>query len=96
MIKDTYIKMNEKVNPDPALIYRSLSAAEGTPRRTAKPAYKRPALICTILLVCLLLATPVLAAAGVDAAYEVLYTLSPSAAQYFKPVALSLPTTQLK
>ena len=51
--------------------------------------YKRYAALVAAVILCMLLTVPVLAFAGVDRAYEVLYSISPAIAQTLKPVQMS-------
>ena len=88
MFKEDYKKMNNSIKPDPALVNETInriSDPEARPQRRKTAFYKKPLAICAMLMVLLLGSVPVLAA-NVPAAYEVLYAVSPEAAQYFKPV----------
>ncbi|MGN0477876.1 MAG: DUF4179 domain-containing protein [Hominenteromicrobium sp.] len=83
MLKDQYRRMNEQIAPDEALIRETASAAARTAVHIRK-ARIRPILVFAALLVCFALAVPVFAAS--PAGYKILYSISPAAAQYFKPV----------
>lgn len=88
MFKEDYKKMYNSIKPDPALVNETInriSDPETGQKRRKTAFFKKPLAVCAMLAVLLFGAMPVLAA-NVPAAYEVLYALSPAAAQYFKPV----------
>lgn len=51
--------------------------------------HRRYTALAAAVILCMLLTVPVLAFAGVDPAYEVLYSISPAIAQTLKPVQMS-------
>lgn len=77
----TYRSMNATVTPSPALIEKTLSrTARRQPSR-----YRCAAAIAAVLAVCL--TVPALAA-WTEPGYQLLYAVSPAAAQFFQPVRL--------
>ena len=78
--QETYTRMNEPLLPSPALVERTL----------ARTAHRRPwrRWAAAALAAALLLATPALAV-RTEVGYELLYQLSPAAAQLFQPVRKS-------
>lgn len=78
---EVYIRMNKPLRPTHALVERTLAQAERRPRSWRKWAAAAAA-------AALLLATPALAV-RTEAGYELLYRVSPAAAQFFQPVQKS-------
>lgn len=81
MFSETYRAMNETVVPSPALVEKTLSRA--TRRRFP---LRRIAAIAAAAALCI--ATPALAA-RTEPGYQLLYAVSPAAAQFFQPVQRS-------
>lgn len=88
MFEETYKSINSKITADPALIADTIDLTNGlkrNPRIKAKPIFRRPIAVAAAIILCLTLATPVLAA-KVPEIYELMYLVSPTVAQYFTPV----------
>lgn len=79
MFEETYRRMNQDIAPDTRLKQRVL--ARTAPRRRVRWA----AIPAAALLVCLVLASQVMAANGLTA-YDLMYLVSPAMAQRFQPV----------
>jgi hypothetical protein len=79
MFSETYRAMNDALEPSPALRARTLAGLHRRPRRSPV----RAAAIAAALAVCL--STPALAV-RTEPGYQLLYALSPAAAQFFQPV----------
>lgn len=94
MFEKTYKSMNSKIIADPKLIADTIDMMNGTNglrknhKAKARPIFRRPVAIAAAIVLCLTLATPVLAA-NVPAIYELMYLVSPTVAQYFIPVQKS-------
>ncbi len=76
--QETYRQMNEHIGPSPELIRKTLSHT----RRRRAPLRRLAAIAAAAALV---LATPALAV-RTEPGYQLLYRLSPAAAQFFQPV----------
>lgn len=76
-----YNQMNAQLVPDAELVRQTAAACARRPKGTAR---LRPILVFAALLLCFSLAFPAFAAS--PSGYELLYKISPAAAQYFKPV----------
>jgi len=88
MFEETYKNMNGKITADPALIADTIDLASGLRRKSrikASLIFRRPIAAAAAMILCLTLATPVLAA-KVPEIYELMYLVSPTVAQYFTPV----------
>lgn len=79
---ETYQRLNAPIVPSPALVEQTLERT----RRQRRPSLRRLAGLAAAAAV--LLATPALAA-QTEPGYQLLYALSPAAAQFFQPVRLS-------
>lgn len=79
MFKETYCRMNQSIAPGEGLKQKVL--AHAAPRRRVRWA----AIPAAALLVCLLLASQVMAANGLTV-YDLMYLVSPAVAQRFQPV----------
>ena len=79
MFSETYRAMNDTLEPSSALRARTLAGLHRRPRRSPV----RAAAIAAALAVCL--STPALAV-RTEPGYQLLYALSPAAAQFFQPV----------
>lgn len=82
--RETYSGMNRKIQPDEALIQKTIASAR---RKSARR--MRPLIALAAVFACLALAVPVFAAPALAATpegYALLYRISPATAQYFKPV----------
>lgn len=87
MFEKIYKSMNRKITAGPELIADTIDLMNGLgskPHAKAKPIFRRPAAAAAIVL-CLALATPVLAV-NVPAVYKLMVLVSPAIAQYFIPV----------
>lgn len=81
MFPETYRNMNDAVTPSPALVEKTLAGA----KRRRFP-LRRVAAIAAAAALCI--ATPALAA-QTEPGYQLLYAVSPAAAQFFQPVQRS-------
>ncbi len=81
-----YRSMNERIQPEAALVLRVQAAAQSRVRG-AKPRMRtlRRAAIAAALALALLFAAPALAA-GLPSIYNLMYAVSPTIAQFFVPV----------
>lgn len=86
MFKEQYFLLNEAVKPDNELIERTLDRV----KKGNKWYYtlRKPIGILTAMCLCVFLLTPALAA-NVEPIYQIMYRISPSAAQFFMPVEKS-------
>lgn len=80
-ISETYAKLNEPILPSPGLIEKTLA-------KTRQRAFPLRRLAAAALAAAVLLVTPALAA-QTEPGYQMLYLLSPAAAQFFQPVQKS-------
>lgn len=87
MFKEQYNKLNKQINPRENLIQDTIDKAEKHEKIDSKKArlFYRPAIaiVSICLVVCFIM--PALAA-GVDPVYQLMYMVSPNAAQFFVPV----------
>ena len=81
MFSETYRSINQPVAPSPALVAETLART----RRYSRSLPRRVTLIAAVLAV--FLATPALAA-RTNPGYQLLYAISPAAAQFFQPVRM--------
>lgn len=84
--REKYNTMQRDVRPDAPLLQRTRAAAQKAP---AHPRRLRPLIALAAVLVCLALAVPAFAMPALAAdpdGYALLYSISPAAAQFFKPV----------
>lgn len=84
--REKYNTMQRDVRPDAPLLQRTRAAAQKAP---ARPRRLRPLIALAAILVCLALAVPAFAMPALAAdpnGYALLYSISPAAAQFFKPV----------
>lgn len=85
-LQEKYSAMQSDVQPDAALLRQTRAAAQKAP---ARPRRLRPLIALAAVLVCLALAVPAFAMPALAAdpdGYALLYSISPAAAQFFKPV----------
>lgn len=97
MFKETYNNMYNQISPSKRLISDIISS-EQTARRASKrfvPLYRKPAVVSIALILFLMLSLPALAA-NVPVIYELMYNVSPAAAQFFKPVQKSCENAGIK
>jgi len=90
MFKETYINVYKQIIPSKQLISAVL-ASERTTRKHLRRSYlafRKPVLISIVIALCFLFPIPVLAV-NIPATYELLYSVSPSVAQFYKPVKKS-------
>jgi hypothetical protein len=88
MFEETYKSLNSKITVDPELIADTIDLTNGLkrkPRAKAKPVFCKPFAVTAAIILCLALATPVLAT-NVPAIYELMNLVSPAVAQYFIPI----------
>lgn len=84
--REKYNAMQRDVRPDAPLLQRTRAAAQKAP---AHPRRLRPLIALAAVLVCLALTVPAFAMPALAAdpdGYALLYSISPAAAQFFKPV----------
>lgn len=84
--REKYNAMQRDVRPDAPLLQRTRAAAQKVP---ARPRRLRPLIALAAVLVCLALTVPAFAMPALAAdpdGYALLYSISPAAAQFFKPV----------
>ncbi len=84
--REKYNAMQRDVRLDAPLLQRTRAAAQKAP---ARPRRLRPLIALAAVLVCLALAVPAFAMPALAAdpdGYALLYSISPAAAQFFKPV----------
>lgn len=84
--REKYNAMQRDVRPDAPLLQRTRAAAQKAP---ARPRRLRPLVALAAVLVCLALTVPAFAMPALAAdpdGYALLYSISPAAAQFFKPV----------
>jgi len=97
MFKETYKNIYDQITPSRQLISTVLDSEHISQKTltTFKPAFLKPALISIAIAFCLLFAAPALAA-NIPVAYELMYHVSPSIAQYFKLVQKSCKNNGIK
>lgn len=96
MFKSTYKHMYDQITPNERLV--SATIASNRVSRKSKivmPLLRKPAIVSIALALCILISIPALAA-NVPAFYEMLYSISPATAQYFKPVQKSMENNGIK
>lgn len=84
--REKYNAMQRDVRPDAPLLQRTRAAAQKAPARLRR---LRPLIALAAVLVCLALTVPAFAMPALAAdpdGYALLYSISPAAAQFFKPV----------
>lgn len=84
--REKYNVMQRDVRPDAPLLQRTRAAAQKAPARSRR---LRPLIALAAVLVCLALTVPAFAMPALAAdpdGYALLYSISPAAAQFFKPV----------
>lgn len=90
--------MNEQIVPDESIINKTIDLIEEqsiNKKRKQKRLCYRPIVFVTMLLICIFITFPVLAA-NVPPFYKILYGLSPSTAQFFMPVQKSCEKNGIK
>lgn len=84
--REKYNAMQRDVRPDAPLLQRTRAAAQKAP---ARPRRLRPLIALAAAVICLALTVPAFAMPALAAdpsGYALLYSISPAAAQFFKPV----------
>lgn len=97
MFKEKYRSMNEQISPDQELVNRiinSMAEAKGKSNRT-KIYFCKQIAISLLIVVLVLTVTPV-AAANVPVFYQLMYSVSPTVAQFFMPVQKSCVDNGIK
>ena len=84
MFKEEYCRLFREISPEEALVQNTVERAGKRTCVRAARAQSRAAAALAAAVLCLSLAAPALANA--DPAYELLYRLSPAAAQLLRPV----------
>ena len=85
-LREKYSAMQSDVQPDAALLRQTRAAVRKAP---ARPRRLRPLIALAAAVICLTLAVPAFAMPALAAdpnGYALLYSISPAAAQFFKPV----------
>lgn len=98
MFEEIYKSMNSKITAAPELIADTIELTSGLRKKSriqAKPIFRRPIAVAAVIILCLTLVTPVLAA-NVPAIYELMYLVSPAVAQYFIPVQESCESNDIR
>ncbi len=92
MMKETYLKMQERIQPDAALITAAVESAAKPKRR---PILKYTGIAAAAACLVMVGSVPVLAA-NVPAFYHVLYKISPQTAELFKPVEMTCESNGIR
>lgn len=89
--------MNEQISPKQELVNKIINSIDKSQRevKKAKTTFRKPIAIVAMLVVCILTATPVLAA-NVPAVFELMYHVSPTVTQFFMPVQKSYEDNGIK
>lgn len=97
MFKEKYYKMNEKICPSNELIENVINNADKKKRKGNKEfvRIRRPIIAICVFSICILTMIPVLAAT-VPQINDLMYLVSPSVAQFFKPVQKSCEDNGIK
>ena len=85
-LREKYSAMQSDVQPDAALLRQTRAAVRKAP---ARPRRLRPLIALAAAVICLALTVPAFAMPALAAdpsGYALLYSISPAAAQFFKPV----------
>ncbi len=88
MLEKTYRSMNAQIEPGQELINDTIELMRQQSRHVkhkTRPMLRRPIVAAAMFVLCIVLATPVLAA-NVPAIYHLMYLVSPDVAQFFAPV----------
>jgi hypothetical protein len=92
MFKESYKHIYDRILPEDNLMTQTIAEAQNLSVKYSRPIYKirKPLLVAAIVVVlCAALAvTPVLASTN-DTIYQIMYSVSPSIAQFFVPVQKS-------
>ena len=92
MFSERYKNYNENIKPSNELIERTLKAAKAESKNNISSLKKKPRkllIAAVILIFCIILAVSPVVAAPIDPLYWIMYQISPSTAQFFKPVQKS-------
>ncbi|WP_353094900.1 DUF4179 domain-containing protein [Tissierella praeacuta] len=92
MFKEKYHHMNEQIKPSSQLINNVIY--EGNNHKM-KFIFSKTIAITALLIICVFTAIPVLSST-VPAIYEIMYQISPSTAQFFKPIQKSYEDNGIK
>jgi len=97
MFKETYKSMYDKIIPDKGIVSDTISSKRITKSVSKRflPLYRRPVIVSIVLVFCLMISIPVLAA-SIPTVYELMYFVSPGVAQFFKPVQESCENNGIK
>lgn len=97
MFREIYFRMNEKIVPDREMVDKIISSAVMRKRNSVSVNgfFKKAAIISAVLLIFIFAVVPVLAE-NVPYVYEMIYYVSPSAAQFFMPVKKSCVDNGIK
>lgn len=90
MFKDTYKNMNKKISPSEELINDTLTAANklNKEKKGSRRYNLKFAVIAAVICLCILFGIPSIAA-NTPIAYDMLFTIAPKTAQFFKAVNMS-------
>ncbi|MCQ4922556.1 DUF4179 domain-containing protein [Tissierella carlieri] len=92
MFKEKYHHMNEQIKPSSQLINNVIYERNNN---KMKYIFHKPIAITALLMICIFTTIPVLSAT-VPAIYEIIYQISPSTAQFFKPIQKSCEDNGIK
>ena len=98
MFQEKYRRMNEQIVPHQSLVNETIEKINQRTKpgmHRGKPFFCKPTAAGAMLLICIFAAMPVLAA-KVTPVYELIYLVSPSTAQFFKPVQKSCENNGIK
>lgn len=87
MFKDAYVALNEKINPNSVLVENTIQSMNAMikPVSIGARLYRNPLLAAALIVLCIMLALPALAA-NVPEIHQMMYLVSPEVAQFFMPV----------
>jgi len=97
MFKEKYNAMNKQISPDQELVDKIINSIEDNKggKNKAKLSFRKPIAILVSLLVIVLTVTPILASKVPDV-YNLMYSVSPTVAQFFMPVQKSSEDNGIK
>lgn len=96
MFKVTYKHMYDQITPNEYLVSAVIASKRVSRKsRTVMPLLRKPAIASIALVLCVIISIPALAA-SIPAFYEVLYSISPATAQFFKAVQKSCVDNGIK
>ena len=97
MFKEIYNKIYDQISPSEHLVSATLASQRISRKaqKNFKPIYRKPMFAYIAIAICLMLAVP---AFGVNSPviYELMYKVSPSVAQFFKPIQKNCENNGIK